>query len=174
LLLTDSAAATSAGADTVGMTGLAGFSNPLDAERYQIGRVQRFAEAIDYSHRQRNRFLVEYHKKFAIPVACIVFILIGAPIGVRAKRGGYGFAMGMSTVVFIIYYLALTGGEDLADRRLLPPWLSMWLANMVFLAFGLWLLRRTARETAGRLGPRLPRWLRRRRAQAPQQAIAEA
>jgi lipopolysaccharide export system permease protein len=173
LLLAKGDSMTSAETDTVSAAGLIGFSNPLDAERYQIGRVQRFAEAIDYSHRQRNKFLVEYHKKFAIPVACIVFILIGAPIGVRAKRGGYGFAMGMSTVVFIFYYLALTGGEDLADRRLLPPWLSMWLANLVFLVFGLWLLRRTARETAGRLAPRLPRWWRRRRAPAAREAVAE-
>jgi lipopolysaccharide export system permease protein len=177
LLLADSAAATGAAAETagaVGAAGLAGFTTALDAERYQIARVQRYTEAIDYSHRQRNKFLVEYHKKFAIPVACIVFILIGAPIGVRAKRGGYGFAMGMSTVVFIIYYLALTGGEDLADRRLLPPWLSMWLANLVFLAFGLWLLRRTGRETAGRFGVRFSKWWRRRRAPTPHEAIAEA
>lgn len=110
--------------------------------------AQSIHEGIEYAQRQRNSFLVEYHKKFAIPIACIVFVLIGAPIGVRSRRGGYGFAMGMSALVFVFYYLALTGGEDLADRRLLPPWLSMWLANLVFFAFGAWLLRRTARETA--------------------------
>lgn len=131
--------------------------DPMSQERYRINVVERLTQGIDYSLRQRNKFLVEYHKKFAIPFACIVFILIGAPIGVRARRGGYGFAMGMSTLVFVIYYLTLTGGEDLADRRLLPPWLSMWLANIVFLVFGLWLLRRTARETAGR-APFFLRW----------------
>lgn len=162
-------------ADTVAQTAdslavqspdLAGFNSALEAERYQVSRMQRLAEAVDYSHRQRNRYLVEYHKKFAIPLACIVFVLIGAPVGVRAKRGGYGFAMGMSTGVFIAYYLALTGGEDLADRRLLPPWLSMWMANIVFLGFGLWLLRRTARETAAPFWLRLPRWFARKRGRA--------
>ena len=154
--------------------GLAAFPATLDAERYQTSRVQRLAEGIDYAHRQRNQFLVEYHKKFAIPVACVVFILIGAPIGVRARRGGYGFAMGMSTGIFVAYYLALTGGEDLADRRFLPPWLSMWMANIGFLAFGLWLLRRTARETAGRSWLlRLPgRIARRGRAAEPQPAAS--
>ena len=162
-----------AGADTIGATGLAAFATPLDAERYQLSRVERLSSAIDYSLRQRNKFLVEYHKKFAIPVACIVFILIGAPIGVRAKRGGYGFAMGMSTGVFVAYYLALTGGEDLADRRFLPSWLSMWMANIVFFGFGVWLLRRTARETAGRFWLRLPRWLSRRRP-SPDGIVTEA
>ena len=67
----------------------------------------------------------------------------------------------MSTLVFVFYYLALTGGENLADRRLLPPWLGMWISNLVFFAFGAWLLRRTARETAGRRW-RLPDWWPRR------------
>ena len=79
-----------------------------------------------------------------------MFVLIGAPVGVRSRRGGFGFAMGVSTLVFVFYYLFLTGGEDLADRRLLPPWVSMWLANIVFLAIGLLLLRATTRESGGR------------------------
>lgn len=154
------------GADSAGQRALA-FQDPLDQERYRVNLVQRIHQGIDYSERQRNKFLVEFHKKFAIPVACIVFVLVGAPIGVRARRGGYGFAMGMSTLVFVFYYLALTGGEDLADRRFLPPWLAMWLSNIVFLVFGLWLLRRTARETARRR-LRLPRpWPRRRRREGP-------
>lgn len=135
-----------------------GFLKPIDQERYRNNVIQRVHDGIDYSHRQRNKFLVEYHKKFAIPVASIVFILIGAPIGIRSRRGGLGFAMGMSTLVFVFYYLALTGGEDLADRRLLPPWLSMWLANLVFLLFAVWLLRGTIREKAPRRLA-LPSWL---------------
>lgn len=134
-----------------------GFERAIDEQRYRVSMVARLDEGIDYAARQRNKFLVEYHKKYAIPLACFVFVLIGAPVGVRARRGGLGFAMGMSTLVFVFYYLALTGGENLSDRRLLPPWLGMWISNLVFLAFGLWLLRRTARETAGRRW-RLPRW----------------
>ncbi|HEY7471432.1 MAG TPA: LptF/LptG family permease, partial [Gemmatimonadota bacterium] len=138
-----------------------GFERTLDEQRYRVSLIARLNDGIDYAARQRNKFLVEYHKKYAIPVACFVFVLIGAPVGVRARRGGMGFAMGMSTLVFVFYYLALTGGEHLADRRLLPPWLGMWISNIVFFAFGLWLLRRTARETAGRRW-RLPRWWPRR------------
>ena len=145
-----------AAADTVAQRSIR-FRDPLDQARYRVSVVRRTHEGIDYAQRQRNSFLVEYHKKFAIPVACIVFVLIGAPIGVRVKRGGYGFALGLSAIVFVFYYLALTGGEDLADRRLLPPWLAMWLANLAFFGVGLWLLQRTARETAGRR-LRLPRW----------------
>lgn len=138
-----------------------GFERALDEQRYRVSMIARLNEGIDYAARQRNKFLVEYHKKYAIPVACFVFVLIGAPVGVRARRGGLGFAMGMSTLVFVFYYMALTGGENLSDRRLLPPWLGMWISNLVFFAFGLWLLRRTARETASRHSW-LPRWWPRR------------
>lgn len=141
------------------------FNQPLDRQRYRTTVIRRLNEGIDYAQRQRNKFLVEYHKKFAIPVACLVFVLIGAPIGVRSKRGSYGFAMGMSTLVFVVYYLALTGGEDLADRRLLPPWLAMWLANLVFFAFGAWLLSKTSKETGSRR-IRLPSWWPGKRANA--------
>ncbi|MDX1660797.1 MAG: LptF/LptG family permease [Gemmatimonadota bacterium] len=142
--------------DTAGAEAIR-FQRPIDQERYRVNVMLRESEGIDYAHRQRNAFLVEYHKKFAIPMACIVFVLVGAPIGVRARRGGYGFAMGASTLVFVVYYLLLTGGEDLADRRFLPPWVAMWGGNLIFLLLGAWLLRRTARETAGRRW-RLPKW----------------
>lgn len=138
-----------ADADSAGLEAIRR-QDPIDQERYRANVVERLSQGIDYGMRQRNKYLVEYHKKFAIPFACLVFVLIGAPVGVRSRRGGYGFAMGVSTLVFVVYYLALTGGEDLADRRLLPPWLSMWMANIVFLGFGLWLIRLTIRDTPRR------------------------
>jgi len=147
--------------DTVG-GGAVRSQAPVDQERFKANSVERLSQAIDYALRQRSKYLVEYHKKFAIPFACLIFILVGAPIGVRAKRGGYGFAMGLSTLVFVFYYMALTGGEDLADRRYLPPWLAMWLANIVFLLLGIWLFNRASRDSPTRK-LKLPKWWPRRR-----------
>ena len=79
---------------------------------------------------------VEMHKKFALPVACIVFVLIGAPIGMRVKRAGPAVAF-LSIGFFLFYYVCLIGGEELANRLLLPPWLAMWLANLVLGVVGL-------------------------------------
>lgn len=149
--------------DTTSLAAIAR-QQPIDQERFRANTIERLTQGIDYSLRQKNKFLVEYHKKYAIPFACIVFVLIGAPIGVRARRGGYGFAMGVSTLVFIFYYLALTGGEDLADRRLMPPWAAMWMANLVFLGFGVWLLSKAARNARpGRI--KIPAWMQRFRSQ---------
>jgi lipopolysaccharide export system permease protein len=147
--------------DTIGFSAVRSQA-PIDQERFRANTVERLSQGVDYALRQRSKYLVEYHKKFAIPFACLIFILVGAPIGVRAKRGGYGFAMGLSTLAFVFYYMALTGGEDLADRRLLPPWLAMWLANIVFLVFGIWLFNRASRDSRG-LKFKLPKWWPRRK-----------
>lgn len=79
---------------------------------------------------------VEVHKKFALPAACVVFVLIGAPIGMRVRRGGPAVAF-VSIGFFLFYYVCLIGGEDLANRLWLPPWLAIWLANIVLGLLGL-------------------------------------
>ena len=84
---------------------------------------------------------VEVHKKFALPAACLVFVLIGAPIGMRVKRGGPAVAF-MSIGFFLFYYICLIGGEDLANRLWLPAWLAIWLANIVLGLLGLELTAR--------------------------------
>jgi lipopolysaccharide export system permease protein len=79
---------------------------------------------------------VEVHKKFALPVACVVFVLIGAPIGMRVRRAGPAVAF-VSIGFFLFYYVCLIGGEELANRLLLPPWFAMWIANLVLGVAGL-------------------------------------
>ena len=84
---------------------------------------------------------VEIHKKFSLPTACMVFALIGAPLGMRVRRAGPGVAF-VSVAFFLFYYLCLVGGEELAGRLLMPPWFSMWLPNLVLGAWGvLWTVR---------------------------------
>ena len=86
-----------------------------------------------------NKYLVELNKKFSIPFASIIFILIGAPLGMMAKKGGFAVSMAFSLGFFIIYWVFLIGGEEFADRGLLSPALSMWLPNLVLGLFGIFM-----------------------------------
>jgi lipopolysaccharide export system permease protein len=79
---------------------------------------------------------VEIHKKFSVPVACVVFVLLGAPLGMRVRRAGPAVAF-VSIAFFLFYYLCLIGGEELADRLIFPAWLSMWLPNILLGGWGL-------------------------------------
>jgi lipopolysaccharide export system permease protein len=99
-----------------------------------------------------NSLMVEYHKKFAIPVACIVFVLIGAPLAVRFPRGGAGMVIAASLVIFGIYYVSLIGGETLGDAGTIPPFLGPWGPNFVFFGLGLLALSRLGRETSSNRG----------------------
>lgn len=89
---------------------------------------------------------VEVHKKYSIPVACIVFVLIGAPVGIMARQGGMAVGGGISMVFFLIYWSFLIGGEQLADRGLMNPILAMWLANIVVGIAGVYLIIHAIRE----------------------------
>jgi lipopolysaccharide export system permease protein len=95
-----------------------------------------------------NRYGVEIQKKFALSAACIVFVLIGAPIALRFPRGGVGLVIGVSLVVFAIYYVGLIAGESLADRAFLTPFWAMWAANVILTGVGLLLLVRMGKEGA--------------------------
>ena len=91
---------------------------------------------------------VELHKKFAISIACTVFVLVGAPIALRFPRGGVGLVIGVSLVIFGIYYVGLIAGESLANESVLSPFVAMWAANILLTIVGILLLARMGREGA--------------------------
>ncbi len=111
--------------------------------------------------RRMSSLSVEIHKKFALPAACVVFVLIGAPIGMRVRRAGPSVAFA-SIGFFMFYYACLVVGEELANRLILPAWLAMWLANIVLGGLGLDLTARACEV-------RLP-WHRRDAAPRPRNA----
>lgn len=99
-----------------------------------------------------NRFRVEIHKKYTLAFACIVFVLIGAPLAVRFPRGGLGMVIASSSAIFAIYWVGLITGEDLADKGVAEPAVIMWIPNVLFGLFGLWLFRRMGKEVATNRG----------------------
>jgi lipopolysaccharide export system permease protein len=94
------------------------------------------------------RHQVEIQKKYALAFACIVFVLIGAPLAVRFPRGGLGLVIAASTTIFAISWIGLIAGEGLADRGFASPWLAMWAPNLMFLVLGGLMVSRMGRETA--------------------------
>ncbi len=94
-----------------------------------------------------NSYRVEVNKKYALPVACIVFILIGAPLGVMVHKGGFGVAASISLFFFVIYWAFLIGGEKLADRDIITPFWGMWSANILLSIVGFILTTKTIQET---------------------------
>ena len=99
------------------------------------------------------RYQIEIHKKFAIAAACLVFVLIGAPVALRFPRGGVGLVIGASVLIFGFYYIGLIGGETLADALIVTPFWAMWGANLAMTAIGVaFFLRLNRQRVAARGG----------------------
>lgn len=90
--------------------------------------------------RNPNPQIVEVHKKFSIPFACLVFGLIGVPLGITSRRSGKSVGFAISIGLFIVYYIFLAGGEGLGDEGKVPPWAAMWTPNILLGGIGLYLL----------------------------------
>jgi len=91
---------------------------------------------------------VEIHKKYSISFACIVFVLLGAPLAVRFPRGGVGMVISVSIMIFAVFWACLIGGETLADDGYVAPWLAMWFPNLVLFPLGIFMMGRISSQVA--------------------------
>jgi len=95
-----------------------------------------------------GRFAVEWHKKFAIPAACLVFGLLGLALSLGSKKEARSSAFALSIAVIFVYYVLIRLGEQAGDTGLMSPLVSMWGANLVLGAVALTLLWLNHREAA--------------------------
>lgn len=131
------------------------------AEARRIASDLRSSQARTSSlERQIREYQVEVQKKYSIAAAALVFVLIGAPLGVRFPRGGIGMVIAASLTIFALYYVSLIAGEALGDAGHVPPVVAMWGMNAIFAALGLWGLSRMGREMSTARGGGLAEWLR--------------
>jgi len=109
----------------------------------EMGFVQLVAAARGAGRDQAKAapYWVELHKRFALPAAALVFVLVGFPLGVRAHRGGQAVALASSFAVVVSYYVLSTSLEGPALKGRLPPGLAIWLPDLLFGLLGLGLLR---------------------------------
>lgn len=136
---------------------LAGINQPLPQSQRLLANVVREYEQftrqiqidmdmIKSFEKSKNIFLVEYYKKYSIPVTCVIFVLIGAPLGIMIRKRGWAVAAGLSLGFFLLYWAFLIGGEVLADRQFITPFTAMWSPNIIVGAFGVYLVFKTVRE----------------------------
>ncbi|MBD3242590.1 MAG: LptF/LptG family permease [Chitinivibrionales bacterium] len=122
-------------------------------------RVSRLQQQLTIQQKKINQYLVEVHKKYSIPVTTLVFVLIGAPLGIMARRGGLAVGATYSVFFFVLFWAFLIGGETLADRLLVTPAVAMWSGNVIVGICGLVLVVRMVRETTFiSFGPLLHLW----------------
>lgn len=145
---------------------------PADAIARAQTRMSSFHTAFEgESYRRKaeldtqRKYLVEIHKKYALPAACILFIFVGCPMGIITRGGNFGVSAALSLGFYVLYWAALIGGEKLADRGLLEPGMAMWLGNAALAAIGIVATIKVNYETTPLKG--LILWFRLRLAKSP-------
>ena len=135
-----------------------------------LARTAEVKMRYEMSQRTKNRYEIEINKKFSLAAACLIFVVLGAPLALRFPRGGVGLVLMVSLIVFALYYVGLIGGESLANKGIIPPFWAMWGTNVVLTVIGVVLLFRMGHEEnsgrGGNWGDRLDKvrdLLRRRR-----------
>lgn len=87
-----------------------------------------------------QRFLIELHTRFAYPTACVVLMLVGVPLGVVSRRGGKSSGIVFTILLVLLYYVLSYTGIALSKQNKLPPFIGVWLANLLFAGVGIFLL----------------------------------
>lgn len=86
-----------------------------------------------------KRHQIEWHRKFSLSFACLVFFFIGAPLGAIIRKGGLGMPVVVSVLFFIIYYIISLSGEKFVREDILPAVQGMWISSVVLLPLGIFL-----------------------------------
>ncbi len=90
--------------------------------------------------------LLEYHRRLSLPTACLVLALVGIPLGLSSKRGGKSTGFVLTILLVFVYYSFSLIGVSLARQGRVPPGLGAWMADIVFLVGGIFLLWRSERR----------------------------
>ena len=113
----------------------------------QVSELRHSADRETY-----NLARVEIQKKFAIPFACIVFGIVGLPLGITNRRGGKSSGFSLSIAIIVFYYVLINNGEQLAANGRVSPIVGMWTADILLLGLGIYLLIRANRDIGAQRG----------------------
>ncbi|MEM9997611.1 MAG: LptF/LptG family permease [Bacteroidota bacterium] len=160
LSLPDPLASDTLASDTLGalhpaLTGLSpddairSYETALQRIRVLRSEADRTMNAVTWEAQRANRYRVEIYKKLTIAMACVVFVLVGIPLGLAMPRVGVGVVGTLAVFLFLFYWVTLNQGEKLADRGLLPPW-GMWSATVLVGLAGVLLFWRETQDPAHR------------------------
>jgi lipopolysaccharide export system permease protein len=96
---------------------------------------------------QLYRLQIEWHKKWSLPVAVIVFFLIGAPLGALIRKGGLGMPIIISVMFFVIYYVIFITGDKLAKEGTWPAFWGGWIPTLVLAPIAIYLTYKATNDS---------------------------
>ncbi len=146
--------------DTFSIVGFDNYLNnkPLTQQQQLINHARIGAESVLNDYKSRSMFQeadaasvrghrVEWHRKFTLSVACLIFLFIGAPLGAIIRKGGLGMPTVISVFLFLFYYVIDIFGVKLAKQGVVPAWQGMWLSSVILLGLGSFLTYKAVNDS---------------------------
>ena len=99
--------------------------------------------------RRKNirRHQIEWHRKFTLSFACLIFFFIGAPLGAIIRKGGLGMPVVISVLFFLLYHITSMSGEKFVKQDVLDPASGMWMSSLILLPIGIFLTYKATNDS---------------------------
>ena len=127
---------------------LFGDSGKKSKREMTLRELAAAARAAAAAGNNENPLMTEYYKRFTVPLACLVFAMIGPPLGLFSRRSGRSAGVSVALAVFAFYYLVMKGGENMAAAGYVPPVLAAFLPILLTGAFGAYVMVNAGRDNA--------------------------
>ena len=121
-------------------------NNAVELSNKTINDIEGFNSVLKNKQKFLNVYDTEYHRRLAFSFACLVLFFIGAPLGSIIRKGGFGFPMIMAISIFVLYFFISTLGRNMAWSSNVTPFIGGWLATIVLLPLGIFLMLRATKE----------------------------
>jgi lipopolysaccharide export system permease protein len=117
----------------------------------QVTSVKLSLESVSANLKEKERILrkhkIEWHRKIALSLACLVLFLVGAPLGSIIRKGGLGTPLIFAIIFFMVFYFSSTMGEKFAKENSMSPFAGMWLATFILVPIGIFLTYKAMRDS---------------------------
>jgi lipopolysaccharide export system permease protein len=109
--------------------------------------VESSCENLKYKRKLLRRHEIEWHRKFTLSIACLIFLFIGAPLGAIIRKGGLGMPTVVSVLLFIFYYVISLTGEKVVRESVLQSYQGMWLSSFILMIIGIFLTYKASTDS---------------------------
>jgi lipopolysaccharide export system permease protein len=118
----------------------------LNEHDMSMGELRQTIRTAGTDEKKQREFRIELHKRYALPVACFVFAILGLPLGIQNQRAGKSAGFSASIAIFMLYYIMFSAGRTMAGKGIVNPALAVWAPNLLFLLLGIYLFRQAVAE----------------------------
>lgn len=129
-------------------------SDSLAICQYAVQNAREHKSVIDFNYMDYNsqekllwRYEIEWHRKYALAVACLLLFFIGAPLGAIIRKGGIGIPLTTCILIFVFYWVVTTIGERMSRLGVISTSVGMWIASGILFPLGVFLVYKASKES---------------------------